>query len=480
MSFHNPSQQKQKTKTSRIIRRALLGVAAVVSVIFLLSRCSSDPDSTSAHNEEEETWIRNATWTSAPYKPAIFGTPGKQEIHGLTAVANNRLIAVGESWSGDGTSGDGTSVAAVWISDDLGNTWKPVAKNSITSPGNRRHSSTYQTMHAVTTVGSRLVAVGEDWPGSKGKAAVWVSDDHGDTWTHIPQKENPSDRPNWQTKMNSVTWAGKKKLVAVGADWSATDSDAAVWTSNDRGNTWTRILDEKQVLSGQGWEEMAAVTWAGEKDVVAVGNESKKTGNAAVWISQDSGNSWIRLSHTKDSLDSPEGKWMRSVTRVGERLVAVGEDWSRENNKEKPNGDPAVWISDDHGRTWNRTNSRSKVFRNSKNETLFAIASDGANQIVAAGYVESSAGENPRDAAVWVSDDKGDTWARAESRNNVFSSNTGQAAQGMAVTALRRPSPLLNPHETNQQNTNLSRLFIVGGTGQSGAAIWIATPSPDS
>ena len=125
------------------------------------------------------SWTRNSD-------PAIFGGEREQSISGVTAIADCTpdgecgstlaLVAVGFDRSG---TDDFTRDAAVWVSPD-GQTWRRVAhdESSLGGAGD-------QEMYDVASNGNRLVAVGV----ASDRPAVWISDDLGETWRFVPRKE---------------------------------------------------------------------------------------------------------------------------------------------------------------------------------------------------------------------------------------------------------------------------------------------------
>jgi hypothetical protein len=123
--------------------------------------------------------------------------------------------------------------AAVWVSDDLGSTWRRVGEAQFALRGN-------QEMAAVTTVGRTLVAAGVDSatdPSYGGMCcwfetdpSVWRSDDAGDTWNQVASPAFTGNRAD-------------SRIVALGLvdgelrarTWF---DDERRYTSDDGGRTW--------------------------------------------------------------------------------------------------------------------------------------------------------------------------------------------------------------------------------------------------
>jgi len=214
-----------------------------------------------------------AVWTSpdgirVPHDEAIFGGAGHQTMRDVT-MAGVRLVAVGS----DGSGGDGD--AAVWTSPD-GETWTRVPHDEAVFGG-----AGDQSMGRVTVGGVGLVAVGYDYSDDDLDAAVWTSPD-GVTWTRVPHDEVIFGGADAQSMLGVAAVGGG--VVAVGFDYSGGDGDAAVWSSPD-GATWTRMPHNEAIFGSPTNQRMAdVVVVAGW--VVAVGFDYRGgDGDAAVWTS---------------------------------------------------------------------------------------------------------------------------------------------------------------------------------------------------
>jgi len=124
-----------------------------------------------------------------------------------------------------------------------------------------------------------------------------------------------------------------------------------------------------------------------------------------VWMSSD-GLAWARVSPIKPVFRDVT---LRSITAHGDGLVVVGTDDSETDI------DAAVWRSDD-GLAWVRVPHDDSIFGGNGDQIMVSVASfDGG--LVAVG--ESSAADEPTEAAVWVSLD-GIGWTRITSQDSVF------------------------------------------------------------
>jgi len=332
------------------------------------------------------------TWTRVPHDEAVFGGPNWEYMWAVV-VGGPGLVAVGVD-----SPGGIDRNAAVWTSPD-GLTWTRVPHDEAVFGGPRA-----QAMTAVVVGGPGLVAVGYDeggggWEDGGGRAkdaAVWTSPD-GLTWTRVPDDEAVFGGPNSQ-RMNGIA-AGGPGLVAVGYDnsaagWAGENGNAAVWTSPD-GLTWTRA-PEGEVFGDYRWQTMSAVV-AGGPGLVAVGYDGTATNHdAAVWTSPD-GLTWTRVPHDEAVFGGPNAQAMNAVVAGGPGLVAVGYAGVAND----PDG--AVWTSPD-GVTWTRVPHEASVFGGLDSQWMNSVTAGGPG-LVAVGYFTASRGwvGMDTDASVWVS-----------------------------------------------------------------------------
>ena len=118
-------------------------------------------------------------------------------------------------------------------------------------------------------------------PGGSMRGAIWTSPD-GLTWTRVPDAQLP-DTGGENLRLHAVTTGGPG-LVAVGWRGSAEELNPTVWTSLD-GETWSVAADREEALRGQGGQFMADVI-AGGPGMIAVGADGVEFGfNTAIWTS---------------------------------------------------------------------------------------------------------------------------------------------------------------------------------------------------
>jgi hypothetical protein len=262
-----------------------------------------------------------------------------------------------------------------------------------------------------------LVAVGYDYSGGDGDAAVWASGD-GSAWARLAHDEVVFGGGGDQ-EMNAVV-AGGPGFVAVGWE-TLEESDAAVWTSPD-GLAWTRLPHDEAVFGGYCHQFMKDVVVAGPGLVAVGGDCSHGDRDAAVWVSAN-GLAWSRVAHDAAVFGGGDEQGMESVALGPAGLVAVGYDYSGGD------WDAAVWVSAD-GLTWSRVAHDEAVFGGADNQEMWSVAASPAG-VVAVGYDDSG---GDRDAAVWVSAD-GLTWSRVAHDATVFGGADGQEMASVVITA---------------------------------------------
>jgi serine/threonine-protein kinase len=313
----------------------------------------------------QPTW----SWLKEPTPKA-----GDQAMSDVIAIPDG-LVAVGHVE-------DGLDDAAVWVSRDT-NRWRSSDSESLTGPEDQR-------MLAVTEFDGRVIAGG--WEGSQ--AAMWISDDSGQTWTR-------SDATLGEGMVRDFAVVDST-LVAVGALGSSPDltlQDAAVWTSQD-GLAWTPVEDAS--LGGANGQHIWAVHAAGGR-LVAVGFTYDGTYDGAIWTSSDA-IEWSRIDPAM--FDEAGSQLMKGVVGgTGELpLVVVGcEDVSDRCDLESATGsDAAVWISDDGGESWAKVILESEWLVGEGVQAMYAVSRQDSD-FIAVGSHTAATGD--LDAAVWISSD---------------------------------------------------------------------------
>lgn len=242
------------------------------------------------------------TWTEA-------ADPALSSAGMAAAVAlDDRLVAVGRD-----PADIETNLAAAWISEDAGDTWRRAEGGSALADGQ---------LIDVVAAGPGLVAIG-GLPGADA-AAVWTSADGGETWQRSPDADSFAHAFMWAVA------EGGPGLVAVG--WRRNpEPDLAVWTSAD-GQDWALAADPEL---GEGFQGLDVLS-RDDGTVVMVG-ELVNGGTAGAWFSTD-GEAWEAAEDADGSFTDGS---MRRVIATPDGLLAFGSIGL----------DGAVWSSAD-GRSW--------------------------------------------------------------------------------------------------------------------------------
>jgi hypothetical protein len=328
---------------------------------------------------------------------------------GTTMPPSGSTTSTVASGSEPGTTAPPTTApAAVGVEDWV---WSAVAADGAVfgGPGD-------QMLTAVAPGGPGLVAVGAEFSGDDFDAAVWASPD-GITWSRVPHDEAVFGGPDYQ-EMWSVVAAGPG-LIAVGLDGSGGDWDAAVWASPD-GTTWSRVTGNEAAFGGAGRQGMEGVV-VGGPGLVAFGFDSSDSDyDAAVWTSPD-GLVWARVPDPAGLFSGPDDQEARGLAAGGPGLVMVGVDYAQDD------GYMAVWTSPD-GTTWSQVPFDPAIFGGPDAQLANAVAAVEGGLVAVGTDYQSGEG----DAAVWVSPD-GVTWLRVAHDEAVFGGAGDQAMVSVAL-----------------------------------------------
>lgn len=276
-------------------------------------------------------------------------------------------------------------------------------------------------MADVIVGGPGLVAVGADGSGDDYDAAIWTSAD-GYEWTRVPHDEAVFGGTGDQI-MRGIA-AGESSLVAVGFDTLEGEPTAAIWTSPD-GLVWARVSDQEEVLGGPE-SQMANGVVASDAGFVMVGNEQDEEGDqdVAVWTSLD-GLAWTRVPHDEDVFGGDGLQAAGGVTYGDFGFVAVGYDVDLNQGVDF---DLAVWVSPD-GVSWSRIPHDESVFGGTGWQGPGPVIAVGSGLVVL-GYDED---EGPYDVAIWISTD-GTEWARVASDSEALGGEGEQLIQSVIGT----------------------------------------------
>lgn len=228
-------------------------------------------------------------------------------------------------------------------------------------------------------------------------AAVWTAA-APEQWTRIasPSFEGPGN----QRAADAAVLGGV--VVIVGVDSSQGDLDAAVWLSDDDGATWMRVGVDSPALRVEGTQEAMRDVLVTDSGLVAVGYATSDEGDdAAVWTSPD-GREWVALTQ---ALGAPGDQQMAAVTRLDAGALAGGFTTGADL-------DAALWRSE-AGIVWEPVGV--DALGGPGDQQIHGLAT-GCGGVTAVGE-ETVEGET--DAAVWRSTD-GDAWVRVGDPEGVF------------------------------------------------------------
>lgn len=327
---------------------------------------------------------------SGPVAPPKLSWTPIPDVRNVLGGAGNQALAAAAKV--DGTllavghdESGGTDDAAVWTSSNA-TRWERVPGDAFVNSGEER-------MEGIAVVDGVVVAVGAEVTGGDTDAAAWTSSDEGTTWQRVDPITSGLHEPGNQLLHRVVR--GPAGLVAMGHAATGESIDASVFESPD-GIEWTRHSTPS--FGGPGHEEMFDAATFGD-ELIAVGFRTTDAGDkdAAVWV--ESGGAWSRID--QDALRAAGEQQMNAVLPAGPGLVAVGTDDSGGGD------DAAVWTSTD-GRTWTRVPHVEATFGGRGAQRMSSL-SVFAGTIIAAGYSETAAGDS--NGAIWLSTN-GTNWAR--------------------------------------------------------------------
>ena len=349
---------------------------------------------------ERETIVRPDGWETFAVRTGyvnqvIAGGPGLVAVGSANwcqGCWSNYFVQelIGWDHAGEWTNRKG---GAAWLSED-GETWTQVPE-SMFGPG-------VAMLTGVADNGSRLVAVGimggalpDMTP--HGRAAVWVSDDDGASWTRVPDDESA-----FGGEGQHLMWS----VIATDSGFVAAGND--LWTSPD-GWVWNRVGPMGQVRRIVRTDD----------GYVAVGLISH---SAAVWISADA-LSWTPVAVAAIPVAAPEEVWSAAIDAVAgpDGVVAVGQAQTTTDSSTVNDSDGAVWVANEEGE-WSRVQGDSDVFLSARHQEIRGVALAG-DRLVAVGTQRPSRftttdAHTPDvrfgPAVSWVSSDGGRTWVRVE------------------------------------------------------------------
>lgn len=193
----------------------------------------------------------------------------------------------------------------------------------------------FRAVHALDARRAWLMSSGE---AEKGQARIYRTTDAGAHWSLV------YSTPQKGVFLDAIAFWDAQHGIAIS---DPVDGRFFVVTTNDGGNSWTRIPPERLPATLPNEAAFAAsgtcLTVAGETNVW-IGTGGGTTGR--VYHSADRGRTWT-VAETPIHAGSASSGVFSVAFRDGRRGIAVGGDYQMVRG-----GLPNVAISDDGGRTW--------------------------------------------------------------------------------------------------------------------------------
>jgi molecular chaperone DnaK len=305
----------------------VLVIVAVIAVIaFFVLRKSDEPTSNSSEGPGPTEAPKETAVGTFQLEGKLMPAPdGPDAIQSVATLGSGQVAAVGLS---------GTTEPRSWL----------IAGGSATYAAPQAEEK--GRMSDVVAVGNGAVAVGFTGSGRTRRPAVWTSS-NGSQWRLVGP--HGDFQPNSGIVELTAVTAADGRLFAVGKDIKVdkTEGDAAVFTSTDGGNTWTRI--QASGLDGSGPQDVQRLLRTREGGFVAIGSTLSGANKApAIWTSAD-GAAWQLDAYLPG--DSPT---LYAITQQGDgRLVTCGSLGSADR--------PTVscWVQNEQKR-WDRWDIAAK------------------------------------------------------------------------------------------------------------------------
>jgi len=386
-----------RRRRSRLVMLAatlVIPVAIVVTAAVLIAPIDKDPshppvgstgngDTTATSGQPPE--VSSLSWDEVP--PTYFEGVGQQKVLGGLETSSGFLVF---GYTTVPTEfGPKDFDAAVW-SGAPDRAWERITSSDFRGPGRQRATDAVEFGDDVVLVGWDETAEGFD-------GAAWLGSVTSGAWEKADiQAQGPNSQLDQRirdvAKVSQTLWA-------VGWTSSASDQDAALWTSN-RGKQW--IFQEGTPPHEEGDQEIAGAATA--EGVLVAGGWSESPGgdrDAAVWFLRNA--RFLKMVRGQADLGGPGNQQINAVIAFKNGFLAVGE--------ETLDGDTnaAVWLSPS-GKEWLRLDD-DPVFAGEGDQRMFAVAASPTG-LVAGG--SDRIDSQHWDASVWTSPD-GEHWERPTS-----------------------------------------------------------------
>ena len=256
-------------------------------------------------------------------------------------------------------------------STDNGATWQLVNG----SGGWEERIDTYNSM--VVLSDGTIVKMGgsnSTSPGAVFYNDTWISTDKGSTW----QLVNASS--GWTPRANTAAVAlSDGSIVLTGGNFGVNNTDLLndVWSSSDKGATWT------QINASAGWDprRVHAVVALSDDSIVLMGGFAGNNRNET-WLSADKGYTWTQVNA---SSGWAARRALNAAAMPDDSIVVLGGITGDNTFL----GD--AWRSTDKGSTWTEVNSTAFSPRAGPS---VAVTSDGSLVVMDGLYTNSTLSPN--------------------------------------------------------------------------------------
>ncbi|NIP60599.1 MAG: glycosyl hydrolase, partial [Gemmatimonadetes bacterium] len=259
----------------------------------------------------------------------------------------------------------GAASGGIWRTMDGGDSWEPIFDDTDVSSVNA-------LAVAPTAPNEVWAGTGETFIIREGLSignGVWKSTDRGETWRHVGlERTGRISEIVVHPRDPDVIYA-----CALGSGWESQE-ERGVYRTSDGGDTWERVL---AVDRETGCSDLAIDPNDPETLIAGMWQLSIRTWNLAsggpgggIFVTRDGGDTWTQVRGRGMTTD-PIGKSSVAIARTTSRMYALlVEDVS-----------PALYRSDDRGRTWTLVNRSQKMSDRSFYYTDIAVAPDDENRV---------------------------------------------------------------------------------------------------